>query len=184
MSPTVTTNIAIGAATVTVGTYAAAGAGGGSMTDVGHTKGPTTLNVQYEDYEISSEQSFGALRKIPQNAAVKLKVLMSESVMNNIRTALRQPTANVSGTEPNRTLLVGAPAEQYHQIVVATRGTGGTTVATRTMTFWKCIVESLGEVQYTKSGEQVFEVVFHVMYDDSVATAEKFFKYVDSGGVA
>ncbi len=177
-----TGNIAIGQAQVLIGAWVTAGAAQGSMVDVGHTKGPTTLTINGKDYVVETEQSFGAIRKIPIGADVKLKVFMSEATLDNYRIAFRQASGNVSGTAPNKTILVGQITEQYHQIQVLTKGTGSTTPATRTITIWRGIVESVDEIPYGKSGEQVLAVTIHCMYDDSVATADKFLKIVDSGG--
>lgn len=179
---TTTSNIAIGAAAVTIGAYVTAGGAQGTMVDVGHTKGPTTLTVNGQDYPIATEQSFGAIRKIPLSADVKVKVLIDEATLANMRIAFRQASGNLSGTAPNATLLVGNITEQYHQIQIVTKGTGGTTVATRTFTIWRGIIESVDEIPFGKAGEQTLAVTIHCMYDDSVATADKFFKVVDSGG--
>ena len=176
-----TGNIAIGQATVSVGAYVAAG-GAGSLTDVGHTKGPTTLNVTGNDYSIATEQSFGTIRKVPISASVKVKVMMDEATLDNLRVAFRQASAQLTGTAPNKTLLVGNITEQYHQVQIVTKGAGSTTPATRTITIWRAIVESVEEIAYGKSAEQTFAVTFDCLYDDSVATGDKFLKVVDSGG--
>jgi hypothetical protein len=177
-----TGNIAIGKAQVLIGAYVTAGGVQGTMVDVGHTKGPTTLNVTGNDYSVATEQSFGTIRKVPLSASVKLKVLVDEATADNARIAFRQASAQLSGTAPNKTLLVGNITEQYHQIQVITQGTGSTTQATRTFTFYRAIVESIAEVQFAKGQEQTFEITFDILYDDSVATGDKFFKWVDSGG--
>lgn len=179
---TTTGNIAIGAAQVLVGAYVTAGGAQGTMVDVGHTKGPTTLNVTGNDYAIATEQSFGTIRKIPISASVKLKVLIDEATLANMRIAFRQATGQLSGTAPNATLLVGNITEQYHQIQVVTKGTGAITPATRTITIWRAIIESVAEIPFGKSGEQTLEATIDCLYDDSVATGDKFLKVVDSGG--
>lgn len=152
------------------------------MVDAGHTKGPTTLSVAYTDYEIATEQSFGTIRKVPISAAVKVKVLMDEATLANLRVAFRQASAQLTGTAPNATLLVGNINEQYHQVQIITKGTGSTTQATRTITIWRCIVENVAEISFGKQPEQTFEITFTCLYDDSVATGDKFLKIVDSGG--
>ena len=53
---------------------------------------------------------------------------------------------------------------------------------TRVITVWKGIVESVNEIQFAKGMEQTFEVTVDCLYDDSVATGDKFLKVVDSGG--
>ena len=179
-----TGNIAIGACQVLVGAYVTAGAAQGTMVDCGHTKGPTTLNVTGNDYEIATEQSFGTIRKIPISATVKLKVLIDEATLANMRIAFRQATGQLTGTAPNATLLVGNITEQYHQIQLVTKGTGTspTTAATRTITIWRGIIESVAEIPFGKAGEQTLETTIDCLYDDTVATGDKFLKVVDSGG--
>ena len=179
-----TGNIAIGACQVLVGAYVTAGGPQGTMVDCGHTKGPTTLNVTGNDYEIATEQSFGTIRKVPISASVKVKAMMDEATLDNLRIAFRQATGQLSGTAPNKTLLVGNITEQYHQVQLVTKGTGATTPATRTITIWRAIVATVAEIAFGKSSEQTFEVTFDCLYDDSVATGDKFLKVVDSGGTA
>lgn len=176
-----TGNICIGAAQVSIGAYVTAG-GAGTLTDVGHTKGPTTLEATYNDYEIVTEQSFGAIRRIPISAAIKVKVMMDEATLDNLRVATRQVSGNLSGSAPNKTLLVGNISEQYHQVQIIGKGPGSTTPATRTITAWRAIVETVTAISFGKQPEETFEVTFSLMFDDSVSTSDKFFKVVDSGG--
>lgn len=178
-----TTFIAIGGATVKIGGWVA-NKGVSTLTDVGHTKAPTTMSVTYEDYPINSEQSFGPLRKIPISATIKVKVPMLQSDGENVRMALRQDTGNLSGAAPTQITLVGAMAEQYHRVTIETKGiaaSGGLgAYGTRTVTLWRCIVDGLDEVPFGKSGEQALVMSLHVLYDDTVSTADKFLKVVDS----
>jgi hypothetical protein len=178
-----TNQIAIGVATVSIGAYFTAG-GAGSLTDVGHTKGPTTLSIAYEDYELVTEQSFGPLRNIPISAKVNVKAMMNEATLDNMRVAARQATAQLSGSAPNKTLLVGNINEQYHQIQIVTKGPAGAAgvASTRTITIWRGIVRNVEEISYGKQPEQTFTVTIACMFDDSVATGDKFLKIVDSGG--
>ena len=169
--------ICVGAATVSIGDYVAAG-GAGSLTDVGHTKGPVTLAPTFEDYEVKSERAYATLARIPQSNSLKLKVPMSEATAENLRIALRQPAANKSGTGNNLTLRVGDAKEQYHQVSVVTKGVGSTGV--RTITLWKCFCEGLAEIPFAKGAEQVYEATFDCLYDDSVGTADKIGKWVDA----
>lgn len=174
---TSTANIIVGAATVSIGDYVTAG-GAGSLTDVGHTKSPTTLASTYEDFEVISERVGGVLKKVPQMTRHKFKASLTEATIEHMRIAMRQPSANVSGTPPDLTLRVGASAEQYHQFTLVTVGVG--TTAVRTLTIWRGIVESVSEIPYAKGAEQMFEIVIDALLDETVATADKFFKVVDA----
>jgi len=171
------TKILVGAGVVSLGDYVSAG-GSGTLTDVGHTKNPVTFAPTFENFEIRGERAFGPIRISPQDMSLAIKVPMMEAVLEKYRIALRQPAANKSGTAPNETLLVGQPAEQYHQLQIVGPGLGTTKV--RTCTFWKCIVEAVAEVPFAKAAEQMLDVTFRALFDDSVTTADKFGKIVDA----
>jgi len=181
MAAPTTSYIAIGGATVTLAPWVTA-KGASAGVDVGHTKGPTTLAVSYEDYAIVSEQSFGALRKIPISATIKVKIPMIQSDGENLRASLRQVAGNLSGTIGTQTLLVGAMNEQYHRVIITTKGIAviGGANGTRTVTIWRCIVDGLDEVPFGKSGEQALVMSLHVLYDDSVSTTDKFLNIIDT----
>lgn len=172
-----TNNICIGAATVSVGAYVSAG-GAGTLTDVGHTKEAVTLTPAFEDYSVTSERAFGVLKKIPIGGSFKLTVPIIEATMENYRVAFRQASGSTTGTAPNITLRVGDFAQNYHQVSIVSAGVGST--GTRTITIWRAIVENLEAIPYGKTGEQMLKVTFDCLYDDTLATADKFLKLVDS----
>lgn len=172
-----TNNICVGAATVSIGAYVSAG-GAVTLTDVGHTKEPPTLQPAFENYGVTSERAFGTLRKIPVSGKWQLTVPMLEATIENYRISCKQGSGSTTGTSPNLTLRVGQFAEQYHQITLAVPGVGST--AARTITLWRCDVESLDAISFGKTIEQVLKPTFDVNYDDTVTTADKFFKIVDA----
>jgi len=172
-----TTQIHIGAATVSVGAWVTAG-GAGSLTDVGHMKAQATLTPSFTDYEIKSERSFGTLKREPQDMKLTLALDLQETTAEHMRIAFRQPAANKSGTSPDFTLRIGDPAEQYHQISLVANGPG--TSGVRTQTYWRAFVESLGAIPYGKGEEQHLPITFDILYDDSVTSLDKFGKQVDT----
>ena len=172
-----TNNIFVGAATVSIGAWVTAG-GAGSLTDVGHMKGPASLAPAFEDYKVNSERAFGALKSIPVNGSLKLNLDLQEVTIEHLRIAFRQPAANKSGTSPDFTLRIGDFTEQYHQVTVV--ATGGGTTGVRTITLWRAAVESCGEIPFAKSEEQHLPLALDCMYDDSVTTADKFGKIVET----
>lgn len=176
---TVTANIMVGAATVSIGAWVTAG-GAGSLTDVGHTKTPVTLTGAFEDFELISERAPGVMSKINTMTRFKLKIPIIEATMANWLAALREPVANLTGTPPDEILLVGGagPAEKYHQITLVGPGLGTTGV--RTLTFWRGVVESVSEVPFAKGAEQLLEVVYDILWDGTVSTLDKFFKIVET----
>jgi len=175
-------NIAIGGTTLSLGAYVTAG-GAGSLTDVGLLKDGSELNIAKEIYEVKSSSANGVLRAIPIDSTYELKAILQEATLDNMRKALGQPSANLTGTAPNKTLLVGDMAEEYFQGTVSTGGTGGTP-ATRLMTFWKLYVKAVETLAFKKGQEQMYGITFGMVADQSVAAADKFYKVVDSGGVA
>lgn len=172
-----TNNVFAGAAVLSVGDYVTAG-GAGSLTDVGHMKGPVSLTPAFEDYEIKSERAFGTLKRIPLSGSLKLAADLSEVTAEHLRIAFRQPAANKAGTSPDLRVLIGDFTEQYHQISCVVTGDGSTGV--RTITLWKGFVESLGAIPFAKGEEQHLPITFDCMYDDSVGSADKFGRIVDA----
>lgn len=171
-------NLCIGKAVVSMGAWVTAG-GAGSLTDVGHTKGPVVLNTAIEMYEATSEQAPTPIEAVPSNMKFTVKIPMQEATIDNYLAAFRELAANKSGTPPNLTLRVGgATGKKYHQVQIVTTGVGTTLV--RTITIWKATVEALSEVAYAKGGEQVLELTLNCLYDETVATADKVMKIVDA----
>ena len=172
-----TTKILVGAGVVSIGDFVTAG-GAGSLVDVGHTKEPVAMSSSFTDFDVTSERALGILRKIPQDMAVGIRIPMLETIPDRLAIALRQPAANVSGIAPDETILVGGPVEQYHQIEIVGPGPG--TLGIRTITAWRGIVIEVAEMAFAKGDSMVYNVTLALMLDDSVATADKFFKQIDT----
>jgi hypothetical protein len=171
------TQIQSGAAVVSVGDWVTAGSAG-SLTDVGHMKGPVSLTPSFEDYEIKSERAFGTLKRVPISGSLKLAMDLQEVTAEHMRIAMRQPDANLTGTSPDQTLNIGDFTEQYHQVTVVVTGPGTTNV--RTLTLWKGYMEALGAIPFAKGEEQHLAITFDCLYDDSVTSTAKFGKIVDT----
>ena len=172
-----TASVIVAGATVEMSAYVTAG-GAGTFTEVGHTSSPTELQGTFEDVDITSEQVPGIVAKRRISSRYTLKFRMMETVLENWRQAMRQAAANLTGTPPDMTLLVGAGAEQYHQIQIV--GTGVGTTGVRTLTAWKFIVTEMAPIAFAKGAPQEIEITGELCYDESVATADKFFKAVDA----
>lgn len=179
--------VVIGKADISISDYVAAG-GAGTFTDIGYTKGPCTIEPNITDHQVEAEQVLGVLRSIPVKMDYKLKFTMMESDLTKLRRILRLPSANLTstGTTPNRTetLLVGDSVETYNQLKVITPGAKavgvGDAAVTRTYTFWKATCQSIDPIGHAKDGEAVVGVTFALTLDDSVATADKYWKVVDT----
>lgn len=171
------TKIEVGAGTFSIGDYTTAG-GAGSLTDVGHVKSPYELGVAMENFDVETERAVGIVKTVPIKDDYTLKVAFHETDPEWLRIALGQASGNLTGTAPDETLLVGDRSEQYHQGTLVGPGIG--TTATRTLTFWKLQTQSMEPIQFGKSVEQSYVVTFRILRDDSVATADKYFKQVDT----
>ena len=176
--------IEIGAAAISVSAYVTAG-GAGSFTDVGYTEGPATVEHEASDYKVEPEQVLGGIRSVPTKFGAKLKFAMKESAGANLVTALRQTAGNLTGTPPNTTLLVGDPIEVYNQVKLVTKGGRATALgndATQTWTFWRCASATTEPIGITKEKEKIVGVTLDVLYDESVTTADKYYKQVNASG--
>lgn len=171
------TKICIGAAVVSMGDYVAAG-GAGSLVDVGHTKGPVTLDCKTTLYTVKSERTAYALDQVPTDQEISFKLQLSQSELENWRRMMNAPAANLTGSGSNKTLLIGSIGSNKYQVQFVVPGVG--TTRARTITFWKVVVKTAGTVSFAKSGEQVVELDCEAMYDDSVTTGDKVGKVVDA----
>lgn len=141
---------------------------------------PVTLAPSFEDFEVVSERAQGVMDKYPQLARYKVKIPIMEAIMANFTMALREPTANQTGTPPDLTLKVDGPAvKKYHQVTIVGKGTGTTGV--RTITVFKGSIESVSEVPFAKGAEELLEIVIDCLWDDTIAAAAgRILKIVDA----
>ena len=169
--------VLLGAGVVSIGAYVTAG-GAGTLVDVGHTQGSPMLSINAESVQIESERSVFSVASSITKMGASLKWTCLEVGVDNLRIALAQASGNISGTGYNKTLLVGNITEALQQIQIVTKGPGTTGV--RTLTFWKCLLKSAGEIPYGKGVAQNLPLEFEVLLDESVTTADKLFKQVDA----
>jgi len=170
-------SVLVGVGVLTIGTYTASGGAGGTMTDVGHIRSLAVGNSR-ENFDVETDRAFGIIKRVPIKMSQQISAMLDESRLENFRIAFAQPAANLSGTAPNLTLLIGTPAEQYHQATIVGVGVGSTAV--RTWTFWKCAAMLNGEVPFQKAAVQNIPLSLEVLYDSTLSTADKFGKIVDA----
>lgn len=174
--------MAIGAATLSIGDWVTTG-GAGSLTDVGATQEGSMLAEATEFFDVEIEQAQGIVRSVPTKRTPTIKAKLVEADLDKLQRLLHQPTTNLTGTSPNRTLLVGEAQEAYHQIQIVSKGIQGSSgvAGTRTITVWRAVVKNIGETAYAKGGLQTRDVEIAILEDLSVTTADKLYKIVDSG---
>src|SRR3972149_12002430 len=171
-------SVLVGVGVLTIGTYTASGGAGGTMTDVGHIRSLAVANSR-ENFDVETDRAFGIIKRVPIKMSQQITAMLDESRLENFRIAFAQPAANLSGTgtTQNGTLLIGQPAEQYHQAPIVGVGVGST--ASRTWTFWKCAAVLNGEIPFQKAAVQNIPLSLEVLYDSTLSTADKFGKIVD-----
>lgn len=170
-------NILFGAGEFYIGDYVAA-AGTVTYVDVGHIQKAIKIGAKLKYKDVETQRAFSMVKRYPIGGELMIQGFFHEATLENMRIMLAQPSAQISGTAPNQTLLVGTPLEQYHAIKVIAPGLGST--KKQTDTFYKCCVDDPDDWEIDKENEQVYGVKFRILWDDSVTTADKFFKRVES----
>lgn len=175
-----TANVLVGpASSVTIAAYVASN-GAGTHADVGFTNGGVTIDPKTELHMVEVDQKLGQLAALPKKREYELKIPFSEATLENLRLILAQPTANITGTAPNQTLIVDASAvAQYYQIKLITAGLG--TNSTRTVTCWRAFVKDMDSWTFKKDANQMPAATFGLLEDTTSATTQgSILKAVDS----
>lgn len=172
------TKILVGAGTFSIGPYTSSGSSG-ALQDIGHTMTPFELAGGFANFDVETERATEIVGTYPQKSDYTLKVSFAQNEPEAMRIAYRQTAGNLSGTAgTGETLRVGSAVAQYHQATLVVPGTG--TGLTATYTFWKLQVATVDATAFGKAAVQQLVVTFRVIRDDTVATADKLFKRVDS----
>lgn len=176
-------NLAIGGHTLNVGDWVTA-AGTVTYADVGILKEGSEISPEIENYAPEFESLDGSPISIPVKTSFTIKAVLAEATLDNLLICLAQPAANLTGSAPNKTLLLGIRSEMYKAVKIVGKGNLGATGtrAVRTITAYRCAVEKMDALTITRSKEQLYVVTFRVLQDTTVATADQFIKIVDSGG--
>lgn len=166
----------IGAGVFSIGPWVTAG-GAGTLVDLGHMA-EVSLADSGEMVPFESERAQGALAGHWSKAGYSIKVKIKEFRAELLRQLLQQPAANKTGTGDNLTLLVGEKTVEYFQasLVLSSQPHGST--GAHTWTFWRLAPQTLGELVFTKNAFGEWEATLMGFQDESVATADKFYKRV------
>lgn len=175
----------LGRADISISAWVTAG-GAGTFTDAGHLEGEAMLEFDKEDLLEGSEQVLGSLISEPIKFGVRLKFALKETSLDNMQKYLGQAAANLTGAAPNKTLLIGDPSPLFYQVKVVTKGErtvqGATTPATQTWTFWRMAAQKPEPLSLKKDKVRLMGFTYEALYDESVSTADKYGKVVNSGG--
>jgi hypothetical protein len=130
---------------------------------------------------VEPDETLTPVRAVPSKREYELKIPMMQAELEKARVAMGQPAANLTGTPPDLTLNVDANAgEQYHQIKVIAAGGGVGTTGARTCSYWRCYLKSVAEIPFLKDGEQMYDMTFGVLYEETGTGSDTICKWADT----
>jgi hypothetical protein len=148
-------NIIIGAAEVQI-----------NGTDVGYTKGGTTVRYEPEFIEVMADQAVGVVRKARSLERMFVTTSMLEVSLEQLRRAFMQPSVNLSGS----TLTLGYNnacwVEELAIVLVGSAPGAAGVCGTRTFTFGRCVTFGTREYNMQREEETAFEVEFEILKDN------------------
>lgn len=145
-------NIIIGAATVSVG---------GS--DVGYTKGGTSVRYEQEQVDVMADQAVGVVRKARSLERMYVTTTMLEVTLAQLRRAFMLPTASLTGS----TLTLGYNDSCWVDEVTIVLVGKSPSCGTRTWTFANCVTFGEREYNMQREEETAFEVEFEILKNSS-----------------
>lgn len=163
-------NVLVGApATFKFANYVTARAVASTYTDVGLTQDGVTIDPKIELHEVVVDQFLGKIAAIPKARDLEIKAKFAETSIENMRAALAQPAANITGTGALR--YDASAGEQYYQIQII--GKGLQALGLRTITVWRAFVKDVGSWMFKKDANQAFDMTFGVCEETTGSTATK-----------
>jgi len=143
------TNIIIGAATVTV-----------NGSDVGYTMGGTTIRYEPEVRDIFADQELGVVRKSRTAERMYVVTTLLEITLSQLRMAFMIPHAQLSGSTHLTLGYSDACWVEESLLVLSGKSPG---CGTRTFTFNKVTTLNSKEYNMTREEETAFEVEFECL---------------------
>jgi hypothetical protein len=170
------TDIIIGAGTLSVSSYVAAG-GAGSFTDVGATDGGVSVTPNISVLDIYIDQQTTAVGGKKTKTEYILKTNLMQANVNNLAMAWGFSACMLSGS----TFFVGDEmTSTYKQLKFVGQAAGAPAGLTRTLTCWLAMAYKTGEHAYKKDKETFIPIEFKLYLDLSVTTTDKVMKWVDA----
>ena len=183
--------VVVARADVALAPFAPGGAPG-TFVDVGYTREVAGMEASIGMLETECEQTLMAVDVTPIKQEINLSFHLLEAKTENLARYLQQIAGDLSGVDPNKVLILNEPwrdgLPQLWQVRFTTKGTKLTTDptkvrATRTITYWKCYVQGLGNLQFGKSEFQSLPIKARVLHDESSTTTLGIYgKIADTGG--
>jgi hypothetical protein len=146
-------NVLIGQATISI-----------DGTDIGYTKGGTTLRRAVTWVEVKADQHPGVVRMGRSEERLTIKTTLLEGTLENLRVALGYPSSSL--TNGGNTLTLGdnnVCSVEEHEIVLTAVAPG---CGARIITLGRCVSRSDLEYVMKRDEETGFEVEFEVLKDN------------------
>lgn len=175
-----TANTLFGAPTsISIGPWVTA-KGAGTLVEIGHTKGGVSIKHSIENHEMEVDDILTPHRAIPIKTGYEIKFTMAEVTLENLRIALSQPAANLTGTPPDEILAVDGNlgGEVYNQVELVGPGLGTTGV--RTIVIWRAVIKEVAEILWNKIDDRVYEVTLLILYEETGTGSDTIMQATDS----
>jgi hypothetical protein len=162
-----TANIVIGAPTGQAILSIANNASPGVVTDVGFCKDGVTITPNFETYRVEGAEGYPAVLAMRRTKTeYTVKSTLMEPTLTNIQKAWDTYLAGVSDpTSPLNLTATSTVKERKIQILSNKNLAGGT----RTITFWRAVVESPGECKVSDYEASFLPVTFVCMLDTTAS---------------
>lgn len=132
-------------------------------TDVGYTKGGTTIRYEPEYIDVMADQAVGVVRKARSLERLYIVTTLLEMTLHNLRRAFMLPAASLATS----TLTLGYNDACWVDDVILTIVGKGPVCGTRTYTFDRCVTFGTREISMKREEEQAFEISFEALKDSS-----------------
>ena len=171
--------ILVGSAEVFVGAKTSNG-GAGTLFSAGYTTKPSSFEPNIERTDIFVEQANSAAQNFVTGAAFKIKAILAQNNLQNMRMALSQASGTLTGAANGALLVINEPLDESFQVQLKTPGPGtGTTHAgtkVDTYTFWNCKISQDGPLTFDKKGVQEIPITISILPDSTIVGSPEFVK--------
>ena len=154
----------------------ATGGVAGTFVDVGYTKEAASIEPVTGWFDVETEQTLAAVDGAPIKQDWTFKFTLLELKLDMIRQLLNLVSGDLTGVDPNKTLVLNEPwrsgTPQMYQLRFTTKGTKLSTDpakvrASRTITFWKTILQGFDPWKLAKGDVQALAVTARAYHDES-----------------
>jgi len=152
----------------------------GTFFSAGYTRGDATLTPNFEDLEVYSEQSLSPVNVFAVGAKFQYEFELLQNNLQNMRVAMRQAVACLTGAANGTLLVFNEPVNEYFQMKVVGPGAGtGTTHAGTlidTYLWWNVKVRMNGGLPYGIKTVQAIKVIASILPDSTISGSPEFAK--------